>query len=242
MTGAPAVAARPAITMASRNATTPCHIVGHGRRGRQDARSPGGPQRLARSLLVCRTMAQPTAAVRTRPADARPLPAVLDLEASGFGPSSYPIEVGFVLPSGQAHCTLIRPLPEWTHWDPQAAQVHGIPRRLLENRGRDAIQVAHWLNRHLRGLTVYSDAWGHDYTWIHRLFAAAVQLPSFKLEPIQSLFGADDLSAWDGAQQSVREQLGSPRHRASADARVMQRALALLPSRAPHPAAPTVVR
>lgn len=161
------------------------------------------------------------------------LPAVLDLEASGFGRGSYPIEVGFVLPGGRAHCTLIRPLPAWTHWDEQAACMHGIARRLLEARGRDAVQVAHWLNRHLRGRTVYSDGWGHDYTWLHRLYENTGQQPSFRLEPIQRLFGPDDLAHWHAAQDAVRERLAIRRHRASADARVLQHALALLPSRRP---------
>ena len=55
---------------------------------------------------------------------AAPPPAVLDVEASGFGRESYPIEVGYVLSGGQTYCSLIRPLPEWTHWDPQAERVH----------------------------------------------------------------------------------------------------------------------
>lgn len=177
-------------------------------------------------------------AIRTAPPSdtrrmASTLPTVLDLEASGFGPTSYPIEVGFVLPTGQAHCTLIRPLPEWTHWDEQAALVHGIGRPLLEHRGRDAVQVAHWLNRHLRGTAVYCDAWAHDFVWLHRLYAATGQLPAFRLEPIQSLFGEHDLACWDDARRSAREDIRAPRHRASADARVLQRALALLPSRRP---------
>lgn len=158
------------------------------------------------------------------------LQAVLDFEASGFGPGSYPIEVGFVLPSGQAHCTLIRPLPEWTHWDERAAQSHRIARPLLERRGRDAMQVAHWLNRHLRGRVVYCDGWAHDFVWLHRLFYATGQMPAFRLDSVQVLFGAGDAEAWDDAQAQARREVGSPRHRASADARVLQRALSLLPS------------
>lgn len=42
-------------------------------------------------------------------------PAVLDVEASGFGRYSYPIEVGYALPDGRVFCTLIRPEPHWTH-------------------------------------------------------------------------------------------------------------------------------
>ena len=37
------------------------------------------------------------------------VPTILDLEASGFGRDSYPIEVGYVLPDGSSFCSLIRP-------------------------------------------------------------------------------------------------------------------------------------
>lgn len=94
--------------------------------------------------------------------DTPPLPAILDMEASGFGRHSYPIEVGYVLPDGRAACTLIRPEPDWLHWDPLAEQVHRIPRDAALHHGRDAREVARWLNDGLQGLTVYTDGWGHD--------------------------------------------------------------------------------
>jgi hypothetical protein len=94
------------------------------------------------------------------------LPTVLDVEASGFGRNSYPIEVGFVLPDGHTFCTLIRPLEHWTHWDAQAAQTHHIPRTLLQQRGQDVREVAQKLNADLRGQTVYSDGWANDYSWL----------------------------------------------------------------------------
>ncbi len=53
-------------------------------------------------------------------------PIILDIEASGFGRSGYPIEIGYALPDGQTWCSLIRPEPEWTHWDPSAEAVHHI--------------------------------------------------------------------------------------------------------------------
>ena len=36
-------------------------------------------------------------------------PIIIDIEASGFGRGSYPIEVGLVLPDGTPHCFLIAP-------------------------------------------------------------------------------------------------------------------------------------
>src|ERR1700709_1006045 len=91
-------------------------------------------------------------------------PAILDMEASGFGKDSYPVEVGFVLPDGKAFCTLIKPAPEWTHWDSAAQALHHITRELAVRRGHEPIEVARALNRQLAGRVVYSDGWMHDYT------------------------------------------------------------------------------
>ena len=71
------------------------------------------------------------------------VPTVVDVEASGFGRASYPIEVGFVLPNGHSFCSLIYPEPEWTHWDPQAETIHHISRELLLKKGHPACEVAH---------------------------------------------------------------------------------------------------
>ena len=69
------------------------------------------------------------------------LPAIIDLEASGFGKGSYPIEVGFVLPEGAMFCTLILPPPHWRHWDEKAQAVHHISRDVLQSRGKPAPDI-----------------------------------------------------------------------------------------------------
>ena len=56
------------------------------------------------------------------------LPCIIDLEASGFGRGSYPIEVGLCLGDSSSHCFLVRPEEDWQHWDPEAEKVHGISR------------------------------------------------------------------------------------------------------------------
>ena len=95
---------------------------------------------------------------------------VIDIEASGFGRRSYPIEVGYVLPDGRTRCTLIRPPEHWTHWDQDAERVHHISRETLMRHGRTTGEVARMLNADLQGLTVYCDGWGHDYPWLAALF------------------------------------------------------------------------
>ena len=91
-------------------------------------------------------------------------PTVLDIEASGLGRSSYPIEVGYVLPDGHAYCTLVQPEEDWTHWDESAAALHRITRDLLQARGLPVREVAQRLNEQLGGQTVYTDGWANDYT------------------------------------------------------------------------------
>ena len=153
------------------------------------------------------------------------MPCVIDIEASGFGRTSYPIEVGYVLPDGRAACMLIRPAPGWNHWDIAAERLHGITRATLAAHGRDALEVARALNRDLAGLTVYCDGWAHDYSWLAALFEEANMSPSFKLESVGALLDEAHLNQLDAARRDAVAELGLKRHRASNDARALQRAL-----------------
>lgn len=150
------------------------------------------------------------------------LPAILDMEASGFGRDSYPIEVGYVLPDGRSRCTLIRPAPSWIHWDPQAELVHHIPREATLRHGREVGDVARWLNDELHGLTVYSDGWAHDYSWLSTLFEAAGCQWHFKLDSLRALLDEQEATRWHDLKQRVSQDLQLQRHRASADAKILQ--------------------
>lgn len=149
-------------------------------------------------------------------------PTILDLEASGFGRGSYPIEIGFVESCGVPFCCLIEPAPDWQHWDPQAEALHGITRDVLQQHGRPRAWVAEQLNTRLCGQTVYSDSWGHDYTWLSKLFDSVDLQPRFRLEDLRRLLSEDEAQRWAGVRQQVREELHLHRHRASADAKVLQ--------------------
>ena len=154
------------------------------------------------------------------------LPCVLDIEASGFGRGSYPIEIGFVLPDGTAYCTLIMPDQSWTHWDGDAERMHGISRSLLRRHGRSASEVATELNHRLAGRTVYCDNWAHDYAWLARLFESAATNPSFKLRHLRELMSENAAERFDEAREIVARNLQLRRHRASSDARVLQLSVA----------------
>jgi DNA polymerase III epsilon subunit-like protein len=153
---------------------------------------------------------------------------VLDIEASGFGRQSYPIEVGWALADGRTGCMLVRPPEHWTHWDESAERVHGITRETLHRHGRPPREVAVRLNQELGDNTVYSDAWGHDYAWLARLFDEAEMPRSFKLEAAASLFGETLLGQLDEVHKAAFTDLAVTRHRASNDARALQRALQAL--------------
>ncbi|HET7792162.1 MAG TPA: hypothetical protein VFL64_02150 [Rhizobacter sp.] len=152
-------------------------------------------------------------------------PAFLDIEASGFGRASYPIEVGCVLPNASSFCSLIRPAPGWTHWDPAAEKIHHIPRATLEQHGRDAREVARALNECLRGQTVYSDGWAHDYPWLATLYEEAEMVPSFRLDSLRALLTEQEARQWQSTKLQVSRAMTGQRHRASADARLLQSTL-----------------
>lgn len=155
-------------------------------------------------------------------------PCVIDIEASGFGHRSYPIEIGFVRDDGHAWCSLVRPADDWLHWDPQAEQVHGIHRPQLLQHGRPVTEVAQRLNDDLAGRTVYCDGWAHDYTWLGLLFEEAGLVPRFKLESVNHLLDDARLARLDAERQQAFVALGIARHRASSDARALQWALGRL--------------
>jgi len=149
---------------------------------------------------------------------------VIDVEASGFGPGGYPIEVGVVLPNGKTHCYLIRPAAAWTHWDSAAESVHGIRRELLQARGVEIEQVAHSLNEILRGETVYTDGWGHDRSWLALLFDEAGVSQHFRIESLRALLSEHQVERWQSARESAIRAIGRTRHRASVDALIVQQA------------------
>ncbi len=158
------------------------------------------------------------------------VPIVIDVEASGFGRGSYPIEVGFVMPDGATECTLIKPEPTWDHWNENSEALHGITREVLYKHGKPIDEVAHWLNQHLRGLTVYSDAWGNDLSWLGMLFEYAEVPQRFQLDALAKLLSEQQMKAWSDTRKQVVSELNVRRHRASNDAKIIQMTyLATLP-------------
>jgi len=149
-------------------------------------------------------------------------PIILDIEASGFGTGSYPIEVGYVDSFGKTWCALVKPEAGCVHWDEGAAALHQISRESLFERGREAASVAAHLNQTFSKQVIYSDGWYQDFVWINRLFDFANMTPSFKLEDLRTVLTPYQQSIWHEAKASIIERRQAVRHRASTDALVLQ--------------------
>ncbi|WP_026375859.1 hypothetical protein [Aestuariibacter salexigens] len=150
------------------------------------------------------------------------IPCIIDVEASGFGSLSFPIEVGVALPDGKRFCSLIKPQPDWQFWQFEAQALHGITRELLDKQGRPVIEVCQELNQLLAGKTVYSDGWVVDQPWLITLFHAAQHRMAFTVSPLDMILTETQMSVWHSVKQQLIEQSSPTRHRASADAALIQ--------------------
>ena len=148
--------------------------------------------------------------------------AFLDLEASGLGPKSWPIEVGWGLVDGAVQSLLIRPSDDWPRdqWDTAAEALHGIKFNELTKNGRPIADVCAQLNAALAGKIVYSDAPDWDGFWLFRLFDAGGVRQEFALRDFAELLRnlvIDDIFAL-----SVEAEKTHPHnHRAHDDVRHM---------------------
>lgn len=158
-----------------------------------------------------------------RQTDVAPLsPTVIDIEASGFGAHSYPIEIGVVRGDGVRYCALIKPAKDWSHWDDSAEALHGIKRSTLFSLGKQACTVCDELNDFLRDEEVYSDAWVHDERWLLALFHSCNKHPKFSMKAIEFIMHESQYGIWDDVKAQVHLQLKLERHRASSDAFLIQ--------------------
>lgn len=156
----------------------------------------------------------------------RQLPAIIDVEASGFGKGSYPIELGVVLSCGDRLSMLIKPEPQWTHWDANAESLHGLSQQQLFSAGKSIKCVATTFNAFINGLTVYTDAWVVDGPWINHLFYSAGVTPRFKVSSIEHIMSEAQFEIWDEAKTELANELDGTRHRASQDAWLIQQTYA----------------
>lgn len=114
---------------------------------------------------------------------------ILDIEASGLGDDSYPIEIAWSsLDSEDSYSTLINPdsAGGWGHWDDYAeAHIHRLSREQCCRDGGNVIAVVEKVEQLLAEYPVFSDAHWQDQQWLNRLFKAVGKRPSAKLMPIE---------------------------------------------------------
>ena len=142
---------------------------------------------------------------------------VIDIEASGLGDDSYPIEIawGHRYDPTFYDTFLIRPARDWTHWDNHAElNIHGLSRETLYREGVSVQDAVARLEQHLRGKTVYSDHVASDRPWVVKLYSQLGREPSFEFRPVQSLVRPDKVSEF-----CLRYSSTPIRHRALADVR-----------------------
>ncbi|MGF1463006.1 MAG: exonuclease domain-containing protein [Maricaulaceae bacterium] len=145
----------------------------------------------------------------------------IDVEASGLGPQSWPIEVAWVNLDGAAAATLIQPHPDWSMqaWMASAEALHGLTPDQVYREGAPVASIASNLNDTLHDATVISDAPAFDGFWLGRLFEAADLAPAFGLTDWMAAL-APFGRASRLASAVERAATHAPRtHRALADAR-----------------------
>ena len=152
----------------------------------------------------------------------------LDIEAAGLAPGAWPIEIGLacILPSGGivSDSELIRPDPTWQEdlWSPESAEVHRIPRQMLDT-APEATDVAAWTMERLAGRVAVSDAPEYDGRWLRTL------LLTVETDPVVRIVDFDRLvaMAFDTARlrrvYHALDLLPTP-HRAAPDAERLARA------------------
>lgn len=170
------------------------------------------------------------------------IPSIIDVEASGFSSYSYPIEVGVIRGDGARFCRLIRPYPQWTHWDNSAEALHGLSRDHLHKWGNDGREVCLALNHFLANATVYSDGWVVDHPWLIKLYAAAEVKMSFHVRALEYVLKEAQMDIWMHTKKQVVSQFDGCRHRASTDAEIIQKTfIRTMPQQSISPPAKTVI-
>lgn len=117
---------------------------------------------------------------------------IIDIEASGFGPDSYPIEIAYSNFNGSfSDSFLINPETAvgWDHWDTSSEAVHGIRKEDLISKGVSVDEAVKRLNNALCGYHALSDNVYFDQDWMTALFNSTPEKPHFSMLSLQDELG-----------------------------------------------------
>lgn len=141
---------------------------------------------------------------------------IIDIEASGLGDESYPIEIAWCAVNGDdVFSALINPdsAGDWDYWDEHAEMdIHGISRDECCEKGENLVTIGRQLEAFLAENVVFSDAAYQDQQWINRLLEAVGKVSPAKLLDIEQSVPIDRR-----AELSRRLSELSRPHRAEAD-------------------------
>jgi DNA polymerase III alpha subunit (gram-positive type) len=129
---------------------------------------------------------------------------VIDVEASGFGVSSFPIEVAIAHIDGRfSDSFLINPetAKGWHHWDKEAEKIHGIQRLTLVKEGISVHEAAERLNSWLSEHHVVSDNARFDQEWLDELFREANNVAYFTVDSLQEDAGSELVQSMQNIQK-----------------------------------------
>jgi len=159
------------------------------------------------------------------------MPRFLDVEASSLSMDSYPIEVAWSDNQGKIESHLINPysVDNWTDWDYNAQQIHGISRKLCREEGVSAEQLCRRMKNSIsRGEVIYADGGGFDRNWIDVLFQEGTQIGYAKFDivhsdavmlPLLQKTESDEKKVWQLYEKLKLEarKIVNGRHRAKVD-------------------------
>lgn len=117
-------------------------------------------------------------------------PIILDIEASGLSPRSYPVEIGWAsVQDLSGDSFLIRPSNGWVKngdWSSTSEQIHGISLEQALDEGIPVAEAAERVNEALNGYRVLVDGGQYDPQWYRSLFNSA------GIQPAEGLFSYEN--------------------------------------------------
>lgn len=159
------------------------------------------------------------------------IPRFLDVEASSLNTYSYPIEIAWSDHNGDIESHLIDPygVEEWTDWDYNAQQIHGLSRKQCREEGIQPDQLCRLMDKSIQpGEIIYADGGKFDEDWVDTLYGAGSMLGYAKFRIVHSdqvmlplLMKAefDERTRWqlfENIKYDTRKIVGA-RHRATPD-------------------------
>ncbi|MEP3562017.1 MAG: hypothetical protein ABJM19_11265 [Marinobacter sp.] len=145
---------------------------------------------------------------------------ILDIEASGIGNGSYPVEIAWSRVDGsQSFSALINPdsVDGWEGWSDEAIR-RGLTRKECCERGEPAAYVARQVSRLLTDYPVFSESPVQDQKWLDALFTAIGKPWPVQLIPIEHAVKASQRCALNSRLKTRRDA-----HNAAANCLLLSR-------------------